>query len=143
MKLDTMLARLLFTLCALVATGSLLAQSELVIVKEGTSEYHRPGCDIVRDGVGVVAMTRAQAEARKLKAHPACDPANAPADPAEARAKPPAIVYVYVDDAGKHYHKDKCKRLGKNRKKITVDAAAKKHWPCPVCKPPIRKRPPR
>jgi hypothetical protein len=141
MKPGTMLARLLLTACALVATGSVLAQSELVIVKEGTSEYHRPGCDIIRDGVGVMAMTRAQAEARKLTAHPACDPANAPVVPAAARTKPPAIVYVYVDDEGKHYHKAKCTRLGKKPKKVTVDAAAKKHWPCPVCKPPIRQRP--
>jgi hypothetical protein len=136
-----MLARLLLTLCALVTMGPLLAQSELVIVKQGTSEYHRPGCDTIRDGAGVMAMTRAQAEARKLTSHAACDPANAPKDPPGDTAKKPAIVHVYVDDGGKHYHKEKCARLGKNPKKITVDAAAKKHWPCPVCKPPIRKRP--
>jgi hypothetical protein len=44
---------------ALPATTTL--QSEMVIVKEGTKEYHRAGCEVIRDGKGVLAMTRAQA----------------------------------------------------------------------------------
>ena len=116
-------------------------QSELVIVKKGASDYHRPGCTIISDGVDVLAMTRAQAEGRKLKAHPACDPSKAPPEsggPATAAKSP--TVYVYVNDGGKLYHRETCKRLGKDKKKTALDEAGRKHWPCPTCRPPIRKR---
>lgn len=113
------------------------AQSELVIVKEGTKQYHRPGCEVIRDGKGVLAMTRAQAEGRDFKAHAECDPA---VNPPGASGKPAAPVYVYVDGAGKHYHKEKCARLGKDARKVSLQEAGRKHWPCTVCKPPIRKR---
>jgi hypothetical protein len=131
----------LFTMSALAIAAPLCAQSELVIVKKGGKEYHRPGCELVRDGVGVTAMTRAQAESRKLKAHAACDPANE--DEPGAAGKKSAksdTVHVWVD-GGKYYHKEKCERLGKGEKKMVLDEAGRKYWPCPACKPPIRKRP--
>ena len=133
--------RLLFTVCALAIAAPLFAQSELVIVKKGDKEYHRPGCELVRDGVGVTAMTRAQAEARKLKAHAACDPANASADEPVKKSGKSDTVHVFVDGAGKYYHREKCEKLGKGEKKMVLDEAGKKYWPCPTCKPPIRKRP--
>lgn len=133
-------ARLLVLIGALAVAAPLLAQSEMVIVKKGGSEYHRPGCDVISDGVGVLAMTRAQAEGRKLKPHAACDPANAET-PSGKAAEKNAIVHVYVDDKGKYYHREKCERLGDGKKKMTLDEAGKKYWPCTVCKPPIRKRP--
>ena len=40
--------------------------SELVLHKEGTTLYHRPGCPVVRDGQGVLALSRGQAHARGL-----------------------------------------------------------------------------
>lgn len=132
----------LFTVCALAIAAPLYAQSELVIVKKGDKEYHRPGCELVRDGVGVTAMTRAQAESRKLKPHAACDPEKA--GESEAAGKKSAkseTVHVWVDDGGKYYHKEKCEKLGKGEKKMVLDEAGRKYWPCPVCKPPIRKRP--
>lgn len=143
---------LLLTVCALAATVPLLAQSELVIVKQGTSEYHRPGCEVVKDGKGVLAMTRAQAEARKLTSHPVCDPSNAPesasatagaSKESSAASTKAATDFVYVDAAAKskYYHRAKCARLGEKEKKIALEQAGRKYWPCPVCKPPIRKRP--
>ena len=36
---------------------------KLVIVKEGTKEYHRPWCPVIRDGAGVLALSVGQAEA--------------------------------------------------------------------------------
>ena len=125
------------------------AQSELVIVRERAKEYHRPACPVVRDGRDVLAMTRAQAEARGFKPHEACDPFNrAPAEgaaggPAVAapRAKAPAPVFVYLSPGDTRYHRESCVRLAADRRKVTVDeAATSKHWPCPVCKPPIRKK---
>ena len=82
------------------------------------------------------------AEGRGLKAHPACDPAQAPppSSASEARAKA-TVQYVYVDDKGKHYHRETCTKLQKaGRKKVTLDDAGRTYWPCPVCKPPIRQR---
>lgn len=122
------------------------AQGELVLVKDGSSEYHRPHCEVVRSGVGVLAMTRAQAESRGLNPHAACDPEKSrpPASagpPAAPGAKTvPATVYVFVDASGKHYHREGCKRLGKAPRKLALDQAGKKYWPCPVCRPPIRPR---
>jgi len=124
-------------------------QGELVIVKEGTGLYHRAGCDVIRDGKDVLAMGRGQAESRGYKAHADCDPSRQPppATPGEARAgakpgaKPPAAVFVFVDSAGKLYHREGCARLGKDRKKVALDATtANKYWPCGVCKPPVRPR---
>lgn len=137
-------------LALIVLTARALAQSELVIVKEGTTEYHRPGCSVIRDGRGVIAMTRAQAESRGYKAHASCDPAN-PASPPQTepepgpsgtpRARAAAPVFVYVAPGDNKYHRETCRKLTAERRKVTVEeAATSKHWPCPVCKPPIRKK---
>ena len=124
------------------------AQPELVLHKEGTTLYHRPACPVVREGAGVLALTRGQAELRGLKPHPACDPANPkavrppPADaPPEANAPaPPVTVYI----AGpKYYHRQTCRRIDGSSasvKAVPLTAAAKTHWPCPVCKAPVLKR---
>lgn len=124
-----------------------VSQGELVIVKEGTKVYHRPGCEVIRDGKGVLAMTRAQAESRKLTPHEGCDPEKVKADepaatpPGKPGAKPSPKTMVVVD-GGRHYHKDgDCKRIGKETKKMPLDEAGRKLWPCPECKPPIRPRP--
>jgi len=121
-------------------TGAGAAQAQMVVAKEGTPSYHWPGCPIVRDGAGVVAMNRGQAEARGFKPHPDCDPSKAPADPAKAAAaKPASPPSVFVDAVGTYYHRERCGRLEKTPKKVVLDAAtARKYWPCPACKPPIR-----
>jgi hypothetical protein len=128
------------------------AQAELVLHKEGTPFYHRPTCPIVRRGVGVLALTRGQAEARGYKAHPDCDPSNrkgssaadgvaAPSAPPPARAaEPPIVVYV---DGPKYYHRKTCPKLdasSKTLKQVTLERGAKTHWPCPTCKAPIFRR---
>jgi hypothetical protein len=109
--------------------------TEYVLVKQGSKEYHRAGCQVVRDTKDVVAMTRGEAEARGLKPHAACDPSKSP----EAQDAGPQ--YVFVAAADKRYHREKCSKLGTPHERITLEEAArKKYWPCPVCKPPIRKR---
>ena len=119
-------------------------QSELVIFKEGTDLYHRPGCPSVRSGEGVLAITREQAESRGYKPHADCDPAKqkAVADaPGVARpaAPPPATVYL---DGTKYYHRKHCKRLAavKSPRAESLEVAGKSHWPCPDCRPPVRKK---
>ena len=54
--------RVLFAALAfLVAAAPAEAgQSELVIYKEGTGLYHRPGCPLLKDATDLMAMTRAQ-----------------------------------------------------------------------------------
>jgi hypothetical protein len=130
---------LLLAVCAGVGlwSGKSSAQSELVLQKEGSKEYHRPACAVVKDGKGVTALTRAQAEARGLTAHKACDPAFAPAaDPGPSK---PAPVDVFVD-GGRYYHRASCRKLAAKPKKVPLEDAGKKYWPCPACKPPIRAR---
>jgi hypothetical protein len=110
------------------------ASTEYVLVKQGSKEYHRPGCDVVRDATNVVAMTRAEAESRGLKPHAACDPSK-------AKSSATTVQYVFVEPGDKRYHRETCAKLGKTRERITLEQAAKKkYWPCSVCKPPIRKR---
>lgn len=116
----------------LLCLGGAAFGQELVIAIEGSKEYHRPGCERIAGRTDVVAMQRGQAEARGLKPHKECDPAFVPPP-----AKP---VMVTVDASGKYYHRDTCKRIGKDPRKVTLDEAAKAHWPCTVCKPPIRPR---
>ena len=121
-------------LAAAVLFALLQSSTEYVLVKQGAKEYHRPGCEVVRDTKNVVAMTRAEAESRGLKPHAACDPSK-------ARSDKPAVRYVFVEPGDKRYHRETCAMLGKTRERITLDEAAKrKYWPCPVCKPPVRKR---
>ena len=119
-------------LLVLLATAG-LSQGELVITREGTAAYHRPGCPEIHNRKDVLAMTRAQAERRGMKAHAECDPAKAPAG---AKPLPP----VFVDSAGKYYHRAKCAKLGPGARQVTVEQVARTHWPCRVCKAPIRPR---
>ena len=118
------------------------AQGELVIYKDGTGLYHRPGCPTIKDGEGVLALERGQAESRGYKPHPACDPAQPPAPAPQKSAPAPEPVTVYLDKS-KYYHRKDCSRL--KAKGQTVDAqpleiAGKTRWPCPACKPPVRRR---
>ena len=124
------------------------AQAELVIHKEGTKQYHRPGCPVIRDAVGVLALTRGQAESRGYTAHPDCDPANQPpAETARGRARgrvpaPAPKITVYIDGP-KYYHRKECSRLASTPpgpKAVPLETAAKSHWPCPACKAPILKK---
>jgi hypothetical protein len=126
---------------ALAAGGAApaAAQSELVLHKAGTKLYHRASCPVVLDMSGVVAMTRAQAERRGYTPHPACDPSNPNAPAPQGTPPPPATVYV---DGSKYYHRKDCSKVRDASKlePISLEAAAKKSWPCPVCRPPIRKK---
>ena len=125
----------------LVSAGPVAAQSELVIYKEGTKLYHRAGCPLISSGVGVLALTRAQAEARGYKPHADCDPANPRSRPSPTpKAQPSIAVFV---DGPKYYHRKSCPKLdtgSTSLKAIKLEAAAKTHWPCPACKPPKLKR---
>lgn len=132
-----------FLLAWILATAPAGAWRELVLHKEGTKLYHRPHCPVVRDGAGVLALDRAQAESRGYKAHPDCDPANAPPPAAKPPARAPAPVTVYVDGS-KYYHRKDCRRLNRSAKEFTakpLDSAGREQWPCPSCRPPVRRRP--
>jgi hypothetical protein len=142
------LLRSLFLAIVVADPGSAIAvaQSELVIHREGSTQYHRPGCEVIREGKDVLALTRAQAEARGYKPHPACDPeqrrSSAPAAGSQAPAAKPATVYV---NGTKYYHRKDCRKLEANPKAVraeSLDTAGKSCWPCPDCRPPVRKRNP-
>ena len=125
-------------LLLLGVTVAVSAQREYVIVRNGAKEFHRAGCDVIRDAKDVVAIIREDAEQRGIKPHAACVSQKS-ADGAHLAPRPPKAVLVLVD-SGKYYHREKCSKLGPDPKRVDVEAAAKKQWPCPACKPPIRKR---
>jgi hypothetical protein len=128
---------------AVLATTLLSFQSELVVHKEGSAEYHRPWCAAIRDGKNVLALTRAQAEGRGLKAHTACEkpPSNETTGTAGTGARPPreAPVFVFLDGS-KYYHREKCAKSAGPLKRVALDAAGKSLWPCPNCRPPVRRK---
>jgi hypothetical protein len=135
---------------AIVATGGSMAiavaQSELVIYKDGSTQYHRPGCEVIREAKDVLALTRAQAEARGYKPHADCDPqqrqSSTPSAGSPAPLARPETVYV---NGTKYYHRKDCRKLEANPKTVradSLDAAGKTYWPCPDCRPPVRKRTP-
>ena len=116
-----------------------LDSQDLVLHKDGTRVYHRPWCPQVRETRDVLAMSRAQADGRGLKPHADCDrdPPSQQPDP----SAPAAPVFVYVAGAKPtQYHREGCKRLGRDRKKLSLEEAGRQYWPCTLCKPPIRKR---
>jgi hypothetical protein len=135
-------------LLAIVAAGACtaiaVAQSELVIHKDGSTQYHRPGCEMIRDAKDVLALTRAQAEARGYKPHPDCDPQQRQSTTRSAASPAPAAKpeMVYVNGT-KYYHRKDCKKIEANPNAVraeSLDTAGKTHWPCPDCRPPVRKR---
>ena len=138
-----MLTRTAFAvLVSLVVATPAFAQSELVIHKEGTTLYHRAGCPILKDATDIVALTRAQAESRGYKPHPDCDPDQQKAGSATNPNAPAAPVTVYLD-AGKYYHRKECSKLDAKSKQLrseSLESAGKSHWPCPVCRPPVRRK---
>jgi hypothetical protein len=125
----------LLLLILLTAAGALAPQGEMVLQKEGDKQYHRPGCPVVREPKGVLALSRAQAESRGLVPHDGCDPSKASPD-GKAAEEP---VFVFLDDS-KYYHREDCKKMKGKPRRESLEIGAKKRWPCPVCKPPIRKR---
>jgi hypothetical protein len=144
-------SRLLCSLVpAIVAAGACaaiaVAQSELVIHKDGSTQYHRPGCEVIRDAKDVLALTRAQAEARGYKPHPDCDPQQRPSStPSAGSPAPPAKPETVYVNATKYYHRKDCRKLEANPKAVraeSLDLAGKTYWPCPDCRPPVRKRSP-
>jgi hypothetical protein len=123
----------------LAVSGAGASQSELVITRAGDKEYHWPGCERIKDAKDVLALTRAQATTRGLKPHAACDPSTSPRPGDSSKSSPAPDPVVYVDD-GRYYHKKDCAKLGKDPRRLSLDEAGRKYWPCPTCKPPIRKR---
>ena len=122
---------------ALLTCADIRAAQDLVLHKEDTRLYHRPWCEVVRDGRNVLALSRAQANGRGLKPHAECD--RQPPQDAPAEVDKGASVFVFTD-SGKHYHREGCAKLGRNPRKMALAEAGRKLWPCPACKPPIRKR---
>jgi hypothetical protein len=131
---------------------TLSGQSELVIVKQGgvaeQKLYHQPGCPLVRDGKDVVAMARTEAVSRGYKPHRDCESAAAP-DAKAAGRNPPSgsrdearsapAEFVFVDAVGQYYHRQSCGKIGQSPRRILLSDVGKR-WPCPTCRPPIRKR---
>jgi hypothetical protein len=115
-------------------------QSELVVHKEGSPEYHRPWCAAIKDGKNVLALTRAQAEGRGLKSHAACEkPPSNDATGTAGTALREAPVFVFLDGS-KYYHREKCAKASGSLKRVALDAAGKSLWPCPNCRPPVRRK---
>ena len=118
-------------------------QDALVLTRPSDSLYHWPGCPVVRDTTDVLAMTQTQAAGRGRKPHAECDPEKVAPTPEERRRLEVLKTPIFVTSGDKYYHRDKCEKLGTPSRRVTLDDAARKHFPCRTCKPPVRPRPPR
>lgn len=124
---------ILFLLAILQPTPESGSTLVVVFTGGGAREYHTPACPLVQGVRDVAVMRKAEAEARRLTPHDACHKGPAP--------KPdPNAVRVFVASGDKYYHRAGCRRLPARNTRVTLDRAGRRHWPCPVCKPPIRKR---
>lgn len=127
--------------CALSSSAGAF-HGQLVIHKQGTSEYHRPWCPAIRDAQDVLALTAGQAVGRGLQSHVDCEkpPAGEVATgTAPAPRKPAAPVTVYLDGS-KYYHRGKCAKADGTLARVLLESAGKERWPCPSCRPPVRKK---
>ena len=123
--------------------GGAAAQDALVLIRPSDPLYHWPGCPVVRDAKDILAMTQGQAAGRGKKPHADCDPANLSQTPEERKRAEALKTPIFIASGDKYYHREKCEKLAAGSRKVTLDEAAKKHFPCRTCKPPIRPRPPR
>jgi hypothetical protein len=123
--------------------GAAAAQDALVLTRASDPLYHWPGCPVVRDAKDVLAMTQGQAAGRGKKPHADCDPANVRQTPGERKRAEALKTPLYIASSDRYYHREKCEKLGTPSRKVSLDEAAKKRFPCRTCKPPIRPRPPR
>jgi hypothetical protein len=112
----------------------------VVIVNSDDTYYHQPGCPVVAKAGSKVRVAKTSEATRKgLKPHPACADGGSDAAREEAAADfNNQKVYTQKDD--NKYHRKECKKLVGDPIALTLDDAGQKLWPCPVCKPPIRKR---
>ncbi|HEX4932416.1 MAG TPA: hypothetical protein VFV33_04500 [Gemmatimonadaceae bacterium] len=131
--------------CLLVLTlmPRVSGQDELVLVRPSDPLFHWPGCPRVTDTRDVLAMTKAQAAGRGKKPHDECDPANPPQTPDDRKRAAALATPVFVDTTSRYYHREKCRLLGNGARRLSLDEAARKHFPCRTCKPPVRPRPKR
>jgi hypothetical protein len=114
--------------------------SAMVVEIPSDNLYHQPGCPLVaKAGSKVKVMRLGEANRRGMKAHD-CQGA-AQGDDGRSRAAAANAVPVYVQEGDRRYHLETCERLGKTPQKQPLDKAGRTHFPCPVCKPPVRQRP--
>jgi hypothetical protein len=121
--------------------GPTPSASAMVVEIPSDNLYHQPGCPLVaKAGSKVKVMRLGEANRRGMKAHD-CRGAAEASDDGSSRAAAANAVPVYVQDGDRRYHLEKCERLTKTPQKQPLDKAGRTHFPCPVCKPPVRQRP--
>jgi hypothetical protein len=123
------------------SSSSAPSASALVVDIPGDALYHQPGCPLVaKAGSNVKVMRLAEANRRGMKAHNCREAAGTAGDEGPDAATANAVP-VYTQDGDRRYHTDGCEQLKKAPQKVPLDKAGRSHFPCPVCKPPIRQRP--
>jgi hypothetical protein len=121
---------------AWAAGGQGSSSSALVVDIPSDNLYHQPSCPLVRKaGRQVKVMKESEAIRRGMKPHDCA----AAADDQEDSAAATNQQTVYVQPGDNRYHKAGCEKLKAGATKMTLDEAGRKYWPCPVCKPPVRK----
>lgn len=123
-------------LMGLLASTAGVAQDAgaLVVIIKGDRAFHQPGCTrVAKAGSNVTVSKRAEATRRGLTAHD-CGP-----DASGGPAADPNAEKVATQTGDNKYHRPTCTKLGATRSTLTVGEAGRKLWPCPVCRPPIRK----
>lgn len=126
----------ILVLGAAPAAAQASSSAALVVDVPADALYHEPGCPLVRRA-GASAKVLKESDAIRLGMKPhACTEM----DPAEAEPDPNAQPVV-VQPGDNKYHKAGCRTLRAKTSTMPLADAGRSHWPCNVCKPPIRKPP--
>lgn len=121
----------------IATTGVSQDASSMVVIIAGDKTFHQPGCAlVVKAGSKVTVSKRGEATRRGLTAH------DCGLDASGGSTGDPNAEKVATQPGDNKYHRLSCAKLGTTRSTLTVGEAGRKLWPCPVCKPPIRKPPP-
>jgi hypothetical protein len=123
--------------CLSVTTAAAQAPTDLVVVITGGKQFHQPSCPLVArvSSQNVKVMRRSDAVRKGLTAH------DCASEPGHSAYVDPTTVKVYTQPGDNKYHLASCQKLGAHRTAVTLEEAGKRLWPCPVCHPPIRRRP--
>lgn len=128
---------ILLVAAVLIATSSAAQNaSSMVVIIADDKTFHQPGCALVaKAGSKVTVSKRGEATRRGLAAH------DCGFDASGGPTGDPNAEKVATQPGDNKYHRLACAKLAATRSTLTLGDAGRKLWPCPVCKPPIRKPP--
>lgn len=108
-----------------------------VVLVDGSSQYHAPGCALVRDNATARLLPFGDAQAKGITPHAEChDASRATGGASRARGGATRATTYWLDVKTRRYHRAGCGLIGLPRVQISLARAIEqKHLPCRSCRP--------